>query len=74
MKIAIGILGAVCVLLGGLWLVQGLGLVNIPPIFCVVKCEPISGFSTGWAIAGIVLALLGVAVIYFALHWRAMRD
>ena len=57
------IVGVIAGLLGLLWLVQGLGLVTIPPILCVAECETLAGPSTGWAIAGLVLLLAGVAAV-----------
>jgi hypothetical protein len=41
--IALAIAGVILALLGGLWLVQGLGLVTIEPIACVGACEPLAG-------------------------------
>lgn len=67
MKILLVILGAVGVLLGGLWFVQGLGIVTIPPILCVAECEPLEGPSVPWAIIGFVVLAGGL----FAL-WRAL--
>ena len=58
--------GSVAGLLGLLWLVQGLGLVTIPPILCVAECETLAGPSTGWAIAGLVLLLAGVAAVVWS--------
>lgn len=57
--------GVIAILLGGLWLLQGLGLVYMEPILCVADCEPLEGPSAGWAITGfIVLAIGGLAVAY----------
>ena len=60
------IVGVIAGLLGLLWLVQGLGLVTIPPILCVAECETLAGPSTGWAIAGLVLLLAGVAAVVWS--------
>lgn len=57
------ILGILGILLGGLWLVQGLGLVTIPPILCVADCEPLVGPSAPWAIAGAVVLGLGMLAL-----------
>lgn len=70
MKTALLIVGVVGVLLGGLWLVQGLGLVTIPPILCVAECETIEDASPSWALAGLVLAAAGAVALFFALRWR----
>ncbi len=71
MKIVALILGVIAVLLGGLWLLQGLGLVHIEPVACVAECETLEGPSTMWAIIGFVVALGGVLAIAFALRRRA---
>jgi hypothetical protein len=68
MKIVILILGAVGVLLGCLWLVQGLGLVTIAPILCVAECEPLEGPSPIWAIAGLVVLAAGAFGVYRGLR------
>lgn len=68
MKIVLLILGVVGVLLGGLWFVQGLGIVTIPPILCVAECEPLEGPSAPWAIIGFIVLAAGL----FAL-WRGLR-
>jgi hypothetical protein len=60
MRWFLAISGVVAVLLGGLWLLQGLGLVEIRPILCFANCEPVQGPSTGWAVAGAVVLLVGV--------------
>lgn len=69
MRWLLRIIGVIAVLLGLLWLVQGLGLVTIPPILCVADCETLTGPDLGWAIAGLVLALAGGA----ALVWSRRR-
>ncbi|MHA6692575.1 hypothetical protein [Devosia sp. A449] len=70
MKLLLLIVGVVCVFLGSLWLVQGLGLVTIPPILCVAECETIEGPAPGWALSGLVVAAAGVAAIFYALRKR----
>ena len=70
MKWIIVIVGVILALLGGLWLVQGLGLVTIAPILCVADCEPLEGPSTGWAIAGAATLLVGLAAIWLPLRRR----
>ena len=62
------ILGAVAVLLGGLWFLQGIGLVIIEPIACVGDCATLEGPSVPWAIAGVVAMLVGSAAFWLA--WR----
>lgn len=71
MKIFALILGIAAMALGGLWLVQGLGLVVIPPIFCVAECAPLEGPSPMWTLIGLGVAAAGGAAIRFALRRRA---
>ena len=70
MKYVLIILGAVGVLLGGLWLVQGMGLVTIPPILCVAECETLEGPDTTWTIVGALTLFAGAAAIAFGLRRR----
>ena len=70
MKWVISAIGLVAALLGGLWLVQGLGIVTIQPILCVADCETLEGPSTGWAVAGAGLLLAGLGAIFWALRRR----
>jgi hypothetical protein len=62
--------GVISALLGGLWLLQGLGLVHVRPILCFANCEPLQGASAVWAIAGFVVLTAGVAVAFFVLRRR----
>lgn len=62
------IAGVVLVLLGGLWFLQGTGLVTIAPILCIADCAPLEGPSTPWTIAGLVALLAGAAAL-----WSAIR-
>ena len=70
MKIAILVAGVIGVLLGGLWLLQGLGIVQIPPILCVAECEPLEGPAPIWAVVGFALAAAGALAIFYALRRR----
>ncbi|MCD0443899.1 hypothetical protein LO763_09705 [Glycomyces sp. A-F 0318] len=65
------IVGLVLMLLGLLWALQGADLVRIEPILCVADCEPVTGGSTGWLIAGVASALIGLTVA--AAPWRRRR-
>jgi hypothetical protein len=65
--------GVIAVLLGGLWLLQGLGLVHIRPILCFADCEPIVGPSPGWAIAGAVALVAGGLAVLWSLGRRPPR-
>jgi hypothetical protein len=66
MKTVALIAGVISLLLGGLWLLQGLGVVQIRPILCFANCAPIQGPSLTWAIAGFVLATVGASLTTFA--------
>ena len=59
MKIVQIVIGLFALALGGLWFLQGTGLVVIEPIACVANCEKLVGPSLPWAIAGLVAILLG---------------
>ena len=66
MKKIVLITGVISVLLGGLWLSQGLGLVQVRPVLCFADCAPVQGASATWSISGAVLATLGVfAIVYW---------
>ncbi len=67
-KWSASILGAVAILLGGLWFLQGTGLIVIEPIACVGECAALEGPSVPWTIAGVVAMLAGAAAFWFA--WR----
>ena len=62
--------GLILVLLGGLWFVQGTGLVTIPPILCVAECAPLEGPSLPWALAGLAALIIGAALLWFSFRRR----
>jgi hypothetical protein len=57
-------------LLGGLWLLQGTGLVTIDPIACIGACEALKGPSVPWALAGAALMIAALAVLWAATRQR----
>ncbi len=63
MKVTVVILGVLGVLLGGLWLLQGLGLVHVRPILCFANCAPVQGPSSTWTIIGAVVLAAGIFAI-----------
>lgn len=63
--------GVICILLGGLWLLQGLGVVHVRPILCFADCEPIQEPSLTWAIIGILMLSAGALAIFYSLRRRA---
>jgi hypothetical protein len=73
-KLAALIAGVILALLGGLWLVQGLGLVHIKPIACVANCEPLEGASTTWAVVGAIVLMIGVLAIVYGLRRRPVAS
>ena len=67
------VVGVICILLGGLWLLQGLGVVHIRPILCFADCEPIQGASRAWAVTGLLMVTAGAIAIFFSLKTRAQN-
>lgn len=61
------VIGILLTSLGFLWLLQGLGIVYIEPVYCVTECEPVSGQSLQWQIMGVILAVFGVLLAFFAI-------
>lgn len=66
MRIVALVLGVIAVLLGGLWLLQGLGIVHMRPILCFADCGPVQGPSSGWAVAGAVTIMIGGLAIFWS--------
>lgn len=70
MRILALVLGVVAMLLGGLWLVQGLGWVHIEPIACVAECETLEGPSSLWAGIGAGVVVAGALAVWWGLRRR----
>ena len=70
MKIAMVVIGLICVFLGGLWCLQGLGLIHVEPILCVGNCEAIESSSPTWAVIGLVVFAAGAVAIYYGVRRR----
>lgn len=68
-KVTFGV-GVVAILLGGLWLLQGLGIVQIQPILCFANCEPVQGASVTWAVIGAAVLLAGGGALLWSLKSR----
>ncbi|AHG01708.1 hypothetical protein HALLA_00020 (plasmid) [Halostagnicola larsenii XH-48] len=64
------ILGAIVALLGMLWVVQGLGIIQIDPILCVADCEPITGRSVQWTVIGAITLAVGIVGVWAGLRQR----
>ena len=60
--IGLAVIGVIVALLGTLWVVQGLGLIEIRPILCFADCEPITGGSLQWTVIGAIALFVGVAI------------
>lgn len=70
MRKLLGVIGVLAVLLGGLWLLQGLGIVHMKPILCFADCAPVQGPSTQWAVIGAVVAAAGLLAAYYGFRRR----
>jgi len=73
MKTIALIVGVLSVLLGGLWLLQGLGVVHIRPILCFANCAPIQGPSSTWATIGVFVLIAGAVAILYSRGRRTQR-
>jgi hypothetical protein len=62
--------GLIAALLGGLWMLQGLGIVHLRPILCFANCVPVQGPSATWAVIGAVVLVAGGAVMRWSLRRR----
>jgi len=61
------VVGVVVTLLGLLWVVQGLGIVQLGPVLCVAECEPITGRSLQWTVIGAVALIAGALMVRLGL-------
>jgi 2-hydroxy-6-oxonona-2,4-dienedioate hydrolase len=75
------VFGILSALLGGLWLLQGLGIVHVRPILCFADCAAIQGPSPTWVIiGGITLVISGLLIFWSmrrphnALHSLSFRQ
>ena len=60
-SVVVGVLGLGLTVLGGLWFLQGAGVVHMRPVLCVANCKPVTK-SVGWMIAGSIAIVAGIAV------------
>lgn len=72
--IALAVAGLILAARGGLWLLQGLGVVTVAPIACVAECEPLEGPSPMWATIGAVVLASGLLALFFAFRRRAPKS
>jgi len=66
MRITALLVGVFALLLGGLWLLQGLGLAHVRPILCFADCAPIQEPSPRWAAIGLLVFVVGLSAILFS--------
>ncbi len=65
MRIIGWVFSVIAMLLGGLWLLQGLGILHLRPLLCFADCAPVQGPSAQWAVIGaITLAVGGLGVVW----------
>lgn len=70
MRKTVFVVGVICALLGGLWLLQGLGLVHVRPILCFADCAPLQEASPTYAIVGLLMVMGGAFAIFRSLRRR----
>ena len=58
-RIVAFVFAIISILLGSLWLLQGLGLVHVRPILCFADCATIQGPSLTWAVVGAIAFFVG---------------
>lgn len=73
MRMLIGLISVLALLLGLLWLLQGLGVVHVQPILCFADCEPIQKPSVVWAVVGGILAVAGAVMILRVIREYKLR-
>ena len=60
------VIGVAFELLGGLWLLQGLGVVHVKPILCFANCAPVQEASLTWTIVGFLTVAIGGAALFYS--------
>jgi hypothetical protein len=60
------VFSVMAVLLGALWLLQGLGVVHLRPLLCFADCAPVQGPSVTWAAIGAVMLTVGGVCVQWA--------
>jgi hypothetical protein len=71
LRIVALVCGIIAVLLGGLWLLQGLGIVQLQPILCFADCVAVQGPSVTWAVVGAIALAVGGFGIAWSRRCRA---
>ncbi len=67
-QIAGALIGAFIAFLGLLWSLQGIGILQIRPIFCVADCEEIVGGSPSWAVVGVITFIIGIIILIMSVR------
>jgi len=62
-RIALLSLGAVFLLLGLLWFLQGVGIVHMQPVLCFTNCEPIARPQPLWTMIGLITVGVGFLMV-----------
>jgi hypothetical protein len=62
-RIALLSLGAVFLLLGTLWFLQGAGIVQVQPVLCFTNCEPITKPQPLWTLIGLITLGAGFLMV-----------
>jgi 2-hydroxy-6-oxonona-2,4-dienedioate hydrolase len=68
MKNFITVLCCILALLGCLWLLQGLGIVQVRPILCFADCAPIQGPSSTWVVIGVITLAISGLLMFWSLQ------
>ena len=61
--IATALVGAIVTPLGILWFLQGAGILQMCPVFCVMDCECLTSGSQFWEAAGAITFIVGVMTV-----------
>lgn len=64
------LIGLIAAALGGLWLLQGLGVVHLRPILCFADCVPVQGRSAIWAVIGAMMLIAGCGIVVWSVRRR----
>ena len=68
-RIIVLVSGIIAILLGALWLLQGLGIVHLRPLLCFADCAPVQGPSATWAVIGAIAVSVGA----YGVVWSRTR-
>ena len=63
-RLVASLIGAIAMLSGLLWFLQGAAIVQVCPILCFADCECLAGGSVVWEAAGAIAFMIGVAIIW----------